>query len=282
MLRIIVIALLVANILLFAMKFMQPDADDAGPVESNSPTEPTSPKNAPQPEIEPVEDESPEDGLGNLQVSEEPDDTAPESEAELESMAEPQSGAAMAVADVINCVRLGPFESESQMASLRTELQNSFNRVQPRETKSIVDKGFWVLLPPYSTRAEVEKTVDQLSEAGVGDTYIVPNGESANAVSLGIYARRERAEQRRGEINARLPGLNIVVELRTEIQSQYWLDAGPVDALDPALIQLSVGHPDVNQLQIGCPGAGFEQHAADTRNNSPSEAGAGDEKAPEN
>ena len=271
MLRILVIALLVANILLFAMKFMQPDAEDAGPAESTTPTESSSPNNAPLPEIEPVQDNSPEDGLGNLQLSEEPDDAAAESEA-----------VPAALADVISCVRLGPFESESQMASLRAELQNSFNRVQPRETKSIVDKGFWVLLPPYPTRAEAEKTVDQLSEAGVGDTYIVPNGESANAVSLGIYARRERAEQRRGEINARVPGLNIVVELQTEIQSQYWLDAGPVDALDPALIQLSVGHPDVNQLQIGCPGAGFEQHTADTGNNSPSEAGDGVENAPEN
>jgi hypothetical protein len=50
-----------------------------------------------------------------------------------------------------------------------------------------------------------------------------------------------------------VPGLDIVVELKTKIQSKYWLEAGPVDALNPALIQLSLSHPKAEQRQIACP-----------------------------
>jgi hypothetical protein len=72
------------------------------------------------------------------------------------------------------------------------------------------------------------------------------------------------------------------VQLQTEIVSQYWLDAGPVDALNPALIRLSVGHPDVKQLQISCPSEALESQAAEVENVPPSGPPGGSENAPDN
>ena len=152
------------------------------------------------------------------------------------------------------CVRIGPFDSENEQADLKSELQKLFSQVHSRETKSIVDDGYWVFLPSYPTQAEAELAVDKLKAADVGDYYRVREGNSINAVSLGIYDRREPAEARRKQVRGLVPGLDIVVELKTKIKSQYWLEAGPVDALNPALIQLSISHPKAEQRQIACPG----------------------------
>ena len=152
------------------------------------------------------------------------------------------------------CVRIGPFDSENEQADLKSELQKLFSQVHSRESKSIVDDGYWVFLPSYPTQAEAELAVDKLKAADVGDYYRVREGNSINAVSLGIYDRREPAEARRKQVRGLVQGLDIVVELKTKIKSQYWLEAGPVDALNPALIQLSISHPKAEQRQIACPG----------------------------
>jgi len=172
--------------------------------------------------------------------------------------AEPRTGTDSVVEaagdpDGHDCIRIGPFDSESEQAGLESELQHLFSRVHSRETKSIVDDGYWVFLPSYPTRADAELAVDKLKAAGVGDYYRVREGDSINAVSLGIYDRREPAEARRKQVRGLVPALDIVVELKTKIKSQYWLEAGPVDALNPALIQLSLSHPGAEQRQITCP-----------------------------
>lgn len=151
------------------------------------------------------------------------------------------------------CVRVGPFASEKEQSNMQSELMELFSRVLVRETKSIEDDGYWVYLPPYPARTEAEQAVEKLKAAEVSDYYLVRDGQHVNAVSLGIYDRREPAEERRRQVLDSVPGLDIVVELRTRIASQYWLEAGPVDALNPALIQLSITHPDVEHLQIACP-----------------------------
>jgi len=263
-LRIIVIALLLANILLFTMKFMQDDPEDSAVGETDSQ------KNEPVPVIELVEGASPGDATEVLKVSEEP--------ASEESESEP----AIAAPKEVNCVRLGPFESRAEMDSLQVEVKDRFELVQIRETKSIADKGYWVFMPPFPTRAAAESATKKMTEAGASEFYIVPDGQSRNAVSLGIYVDREWAEKRRGELNGMVQGHNIVVQLLTEIVSQYWLDAGPVDALNPALIRLSVSHPDVKQLQISCPSEALESQAAEVENVPPSGPPGGSENAPDN
>lgn len=264
MLRIIVIALLLANIVLFAMKLMQPEPEDSAVGETGSQ------KNEPVPVIELVEGTSPGDVTEVLEVSEEPGSEESESEP------------AIAAPDTINCVRLGPFESRAEMDTLQVEVKDWFERVQIRETKSIADKGYWVFMPPFPTRAAAKSVTKKMTEAGASEFYIVPDGRSRNAVSLGIYADREWAEKRRGELNGMVQGHNIVVQLLTEIVSQYWLDAGPVDALNPALIRLSVSHPDVKQLQISCPSEALESQSAEIENVLPSEPPGGSENAPDN
>jgi hypothetical protein len=228
LLRMFVLGLILVNVALIALRMFdsggEEPATDAATVQQN----------APPPTIELLED-------------------TPSGEAETEPETGDDSDVEVAGGpDGHACVRIGPFDSESEQAGLKSELQKLFSRVHSRESKSIIDDGYWVFLPSYPTRAEAELAVDKLKAAGVGDYYRVREGNSINAVSLGIYDRREPAEERRKQVRGLVPGLDIVVELKTKIKSQYWLEAGPVDALNPALIQLSLSHPKAEQRQIAC------------------------------
>lgn len=252
-LRMFVLGLLLVNIVLITLRLMQPDDEEVSSAAA------TSQESEPLAGIELVEDTLPGDASAGLEEAGEPI-VAETPEKTVTETVEPE---------VSSCVRLGPFDSENGMAGLQSELRGLFSRVHTRETKSIADKGYWVYLPPYSTRAEADKAMELLTAAGASDFYVVPRGKSVNAVSLGIFARRERAESRRGQLRQLGLGLDIVVELQTEIQTQYWLEAGPVDALNPALIQLSISHADVQQLQISCPAESIEPPSAVINHDSP-------------
>jgi hypothetical protein len=56
--------------------------------------------------------------------------------------------------------------------------------------------NYWVMLKPYSARAKAEEAADMLKKRKVKDFFIVRSGEYENAVSLGVFSSRERAEQR--------------------------------------------------------------------------------------
>ena len=230
-LRMFVLGLVLVNIVLLAARALQPGGfSGEEPVENEV-------KNTPLPSIELLE---------NLPV------TAVELEKKA-STESPEQSSAQVVMESLSCIRLGPFTSEDDLVVFQTEVEGLLERVGTRETKSIVDKGYWVFLPPYPTRAEALKVVDQMSKAGAKDFYVVPRGITVNAVSLGVFQSRIRAERRREQIRQLGLGFDVVIELQTEIESSYWLQGGPIDALNPALIQLSFSHPDVEQLQIPCP-----------------------------
>ena len=229
-LRMFVLGLLLVNIVLLAARALQPGGFSANePVESDV-------KNTPRPTIELLEILPVNDAVVEHKISSEPQEQ-PSAQAAIKSP---------------GCIRLGPFNSEDNLAVFQTEVVNILEIVQTRETESTVDKGYWVFLPPYPSRAEALKVVEQMSRAGAKDFYVVPRGITTNAVSLGVFRSTARAERRQEQIRQLGLGLDIAIELQTEIESRYWLQGGPIDALDPALIQLSYSYPNIEQLRIPC------------------------------
>ena len=229
-LRIIVLGLLLANILLIALRVLQPDAGE------NMVSAEPGPELTALPRIELAGEALP-----------------PDDDAETQTSVEFRDLAMASGSDELGCIRFGPFEAESELQALQPDLQKLFDGVHARETNSLVETGYWVFLPPHSTRPEAEQTMEQLTTAGARDLYVVPRGDLVNAVSLGMYDSRERAESRREQLAGLDPELNIAIQLQAEMQTRFWLEAGPVDALNPVLIQLSLNHPDVQRTQIRCP-----------------------------
>ena len=170
------------------------------------------------------------------------------------------------IASSYSCIRLGPFESEADLALVESELQNQFQRLYSWETKSIVDNGYWVFVPPHSSRGEAEQTIAQLTAAGASEFYIVPGGNTANAISLGVYQRRVRAGERRDQLQSLGLTLDIEIAQQTAIKSSYWLETGPVDALNPVLLPIAYSYPDAEQLQTLCSEGAFETQVLVNKN----------------
>lgn len=266
-LRILVFSLLLANILLIALRMMQPDSgSSAAPAQAEFPSRklPTIELAESLPENEMSEDAP---TLGQAVT----DSTGQEPAEATSALTGSDVDSAPIDQESMACIQVGPFENEASMVELKAELSQLFDSVQTREKRSIVDKGFWVYVPKYSTRAEAEQAVRELTAAGARELYIVPDGTMANAISLGFYARRERAEDRRLRLNDLGLVLDFMIEPQTEIEMSYWMEAGPVNPLNPTLIGLSYNNPDVQQIQVDCtggeprvePGATLEDLAAE-------------------
>ncbi len=230
-LRMFVFGLFLVNIVLLTVRALQPGAY------SNEDGTADNIERMPLPSIELIETLPPE-----LAVPE---------PAQVEEIAE-KSGA-IAVIEPPRCIRVGPFATESESTDLQSELQTRFERVRTRESTSIVDLGYWVNIPPLPTRAEAQTLVEKLNAADMKDFYVVPRGLSANAIALGVFKSPTRAENRRKQIRKLDLGVDVIVELQTQTELNYWLEAGPVDAANPVLTQLASSHSDLQQLEISCP-----------------------------
>jgi hypothetical protein len=224
-LRILVFILVLLNILLLALRYLQPDENDPLP-------KVVTPQITQLPRIELL----PKDLPGGTDLTDSPGSRPAEV---------PVSQA---------CMMLGPFVAEADFASLKLELQQLFEQVRQRESKAIVDQGYWVFVPPFSSRTEAIQATDQLQEVGASEFYVIGSGNSANAVSLGVYNRLEMAEQRRNELHSLGLVLDIQISRQTDIKSSYWLEAGPVDAMDPVLLPIALNYPQVQLLQVDCTG----------------------------
>lgn len=53
--------------------------------------------------------------------------------------------------------------------------------------------GYWLHLPPEKSRKEALRRLSELQRRGV-DSYVIPSGNLANGISLGMFSNKERAE----------------------------------------------------------------------------------------
>jgi hypothetical protein len=54
--------------------------------------------------------------------------------------------------------------------------------------------SYWVYIPPFKTRREAESKVAELRNLGVKEYFILPEGNDAFAISLGLFSTRAAAE----------------------------------------------------------------------------------------
>lgn len=226
-----VLGLLLVNIVLLAVRALQPGAysGEESTVENR--------ENKPLPPIQLVESQPPAPG--------------PPKPAPVEMIEEPSG--AIAMLESTRCIRVGPFADPGESAGLRSELEARFEQVRTRETSSVTNLGYWVNIPPLPTRDEAKIVVEKLKAADAGEFYRVPRGISANAIALGIFRSQTRAENRRKKILELDLGMDVIIELQTKTESHYWLEAGPLKDSDPAPIQFFSGHPELQQLEVNCP-----------------------------
>ncbi|WP_341744135.1 SPOR domain-containing protein [Azonexus hydrophilus] len=62
--------------------------------------------------------------------------------------------------------------------------------------------GWWVHMPPQANRAAAEKKAQELKALGVSEYFIVQEGASRNAISLGIFSTEKGAQEHLAKLKA--------------------------------------------------------------------------------
>jgi hypothetical protein len=101
------------------------------------------------------------------------------------------------------------------------------NRVSARRTQEAA--GWWVFLPPQSSRQEALRKAGELKALGITDYFVVTEeGEWRWALSLGIYRTQEAAEARLAAVQGQ--GVSTaIVSARDTLVPKLWLQVKGVD-----------------------------------------------------
>lgn len=135
-------------------------------------------------------------------------------------------------AGLLACATYGPFTGSNvtQAADRLKQLGlTSSQHSIPGKTKM----GYWVYLPPFSTRKEADAAAEMLRKRGVKDIYVVADEANRNAISLGVFSQHDGAVDRVKEMKK--IGFKPVLAERFRDEPRYWLDARGAAAALPGV-----------------------------------------------
>ncbi len=152
----------------------------------------------------------------------------------LRLLSEVDAGAADPVAEVVGppqpqlpdaertCLVLGPFLTQVDLRRAMNALTPAAERIQFRESRTLIRRGFRVFIPSPGSRAAALERARELSARGLRDYYVVTAGAEQNSISLGLYREEANAIRRRDEVQAK--GFEVSLEPRNEEVPQYFID----------------------------------------------------------
>jgi hypothetical protein len=147
------------------------------------------------------------------------------------------------------CLRIGPLSVE-QAEEMRPKIASPVAIVDEERRDVAVVDGYYVLIPPLPSRQEGNNKLDELSAAGVKDTWLFRSGELRNAISLG-YFKREASARRHAE-TIRALGFDTEVREKPVQAQRLWLLLSSPPEFDAAA--LSDQAPDGSSIEAAdCP-----------------------------
>ena len=136
------------------------------------------------------------------------------------------------------CTSVGPFRELSQAATAAATLRSAGMQPVQRVAEGEIWIGYWVYIDALPTEEEANAVLARVREAGITDSYVIPNSGSGNLVSLGVFSEISGVSRRRDQVRAL--GLEPAVVDRTRRATVYWID---VDVVPPKQL------PDAARLQ---------------------------------
>ncbi len=137
------------------------------------------------------------------------------------------------------CTSVGPFRELSQAATAAATLRAAGHQPQQRVAEGDIWIGYWVYIQAIPTEADAEAVLAKMRAEGITDSYVSPNSDSGNLVSLGVFSEISGVTRRREQVRAL--GFEPQVVDRTRRATVYWVDvtvaAGQAldfDSLQPA------------------------------------------------
>ena len=120
------------------------------------------------------------------------------------------------------CFSLGPFHTIEDRDETRVLLMEVSARISERETQALVEKGYWVFMPPYASLLIANQELLALQALGLKDIAVIYDGEWKNAISLGYFLRQENAVRRKKSLEER--GYSPLIRVQRQAEPRYWLD----------------------------------------------------------
>jgi hypothetical protein len=142
------------------------------------------------------------------------------------------------------CYTIGPLVSEDDISALSAwfNAQGSEATLRDDERREVVST--WVFLPPLENREAADARVRDMQASNIDDIYVIPRGDMANAISLGLFSQEETLQRRITQLEER--GFTPSVLPRYKTVTASWFDVtasagqpmtvGVLDQIFPDLI----------------------------------------------
>lgn len=101
------------------------------------------------------------------------------------------------------CFKTKAIQYKNALSSVEKILLLSDLMVQREKTVVDVRVGYWVLIPPADDRNAAREMVEKLKEQGIIDVRRFTKGELVNAISLGLFRKKEYADRRSDIVKAK-------------------------------------------------------------------------------
>ena len=121
-----------------------------------------------------------------------------------------------------HCTSVGPFRELSQAATAAAALRSAGYQPLQRVAEGDVWIGYWVYIPAIPSEREANEILAKVRADGIADSYLIPNSDSGNLVSLGVFSEISGVSRRRDQVRAL--GLEPEVVDRTRRATVYWVD----------------------------------------------------------
>lgn len=158
---------------------------------------------------------------------------------ELTTEQPPGAGAA------VQCQALGPFLAVKELQEVESRLLDLGLQPTQRELENKELTGYWVYLPAMP-QGDVQAALAILKKHKDTEYYV----GKKNFISLGTFKGMSRAERRLKQ--ARIMGLEAVLEERFTSQSAWWLDIQSDAAAAEPLSAIVASRPELQLVELSC------------------------------
>lgn len=148
------------------------------------------------------------------------------------------------------CLSVGPLASLEDVDRIGGWLTSRGGLSTLREGERREVSRFWVYFPPFHNRDAAITRVQQLQEAQIDDIYVIHRGDMANAISLGLYSRREALDRRLSELRSK--GYEPSIERRYETKKSSWFDVSFPPGITFSREHFASAFPSVEAKETSC------------------------------
>jgi len=127
-----------------------------------------------------------------------------------------------ATAGATRCTSVGPFRELAQAATAASTLRSAGYQPMQRVADGEIWIGYWIYIDAIPTEAEANAILAKVRGQGITESYVIPNSDSGNLVSLGVFGEISNVTRRREQV--RSLGYDPKVVDRTRRATVYWVD----------------------------------------------------------